>query len=85
MKLGVAITDIVTGLNAVQVILAALIARERTGTRTAPRHRAFRYGGRHAREHRHRLSQHRPRSRPLGNAHPTIVPYQVFPTADGRP
>jgi len=83
MKLGVAITDLVTGMNAVQAILAALIARGRTGqgqlidlalldgaiALLANVGTGYLVAG-------------RPASR-YGNAHPTVVPYQIFRTADG--
>lgn len=83
MKLGVAITDIVTGMNATQAILAALIARGRTGR------------GQHldialfdsavailANLGTGVLNTGQDSAR-FGNAHPTVVPYQLFDTADG--
>jgi crotonobetainyl-CoA:carnitine CoA-transferase CaiB-like acyl-CoA transferase len=83
MKVGVAITDIVTGMNATQSILAALIARERDGEGqhidialfdTAVSVMANIASG--------YLATGRDTSR-YGNAHPTVVPYQLFDTADG--
>ncbi|MBK0398188.1 CoA transferase [Limibaculum sp. M0105] len=83
MKHGVAITDLVTGMNAVQAILAALIARGRTGqgqfldialfdsavALTANIASGYLGTGNVGRRY--------------GNAHATVVPYQLFDTADG--
>ena len=84
-RLGVAITDIVSGLFAAQGVLAALVARERrpgAGSRSTSA-----------------CSMRRPRCSPIrpatyfatgevparmGNRHPTIVPYESFETADGE-
>jgi crotonobetainyl-CoA:carnitine CoA-transferase CaiB-like acyl-CoA transferase len=88
-KVGVAIADVATGLHAAVGILAALVGRERT---TSPAHglgqrvdvsifeatlsvlvnqaqNAFVEGTAPGR---------------LGNAHPNIVPYETFETADGE-
>jgi crotonobetainyl-CoA:carnitine CoA-transferase CaiB-like acyl-CoA transferase len=83
-KAGVAVTDILTGLYATIGILAALAHRERTGE------------GQHidvalldvqvaclANQAMNYLVGGRPPVR-MGNAHPNIVPYQDFPTADGH-
>ena len=84
MKLGVAITDIVTGMNAVQAILAALFARERTGqgqhidlalldgavSVLANIGSGYLAAGVEPRRY--------------GNGHPTVVPYQIVSTADGK-
>lgn len=82
MKLGVAITDITTGMNAVQAILAALIARGRDGQGqfidmalhdTAVTLLAnIAQGALATGEHPGRF----------GNAHATIVPYQTFAASD---
>lgn len=82
-KVGVALTDVLTGLYAVVGILAALSDRDRTGV------------GQHidlalldtqvaclANQAMNYLTTGVAPSR-MGNAHPNIVPYQDFPTADG--
>ena len=82
MKVGVALTDILTGLYASTAILAALEARHRTGEGQwidlalldvqvaclANQSMNHLYGRTPGR---------------MGNAHPNTVPYQDFPTADG--
>ncbi|MBK7768294.1 MAG: CoA transferase [Sulfuritalea sp.] len=82
-KVGVALTDILTGLYAGNAILAALAYRERTGQGqhidlalldvqvACLANQAMNY----------LVSGRAPRR--LGNGHPNIVPYQDFPTADG--
>jgi len=84
MKVGVALSDVLTGLNATVAILAALNHAERTGegqfidmslfdvTVASLANQAANY-----------LFTDVPPSR-LGNAHPNIVPYQVFEVADGH-
>lgn len=82
-RLGVAIADIATGMFAVQGILAALYAREKTGRGqlvdiamldsvtallTYQASIAFATGATPTR---------------MGNRHPSIAPYDTFPTADG--
>jgi crotonobetainyl-CoA:carnitine CoA-transferase CaiB-like acyl-CoA transferase len=83
VKVGVALTDIQTGLYATVAILAALAERERSGEGQyidmalldvqvaclANQGMNFLTTG---------IAPRR-----LGNAHPNIVPYQDFPTADG--
>ncbi|MFG1289996.1 CaiB/BaiF CoA transferase family protein [Xanthobacter versatilis] len=82
-KVGVAFADIFTGLYATVGILAALRRREETGT------------GGHvdmalldtqvgvlANQAMNYLTSGKAPRR-MGNAHPNIVPYQVFPCADG--
>lgn len=82
-KVGVALTDVMTGLHAAIGILAALQHRERTGQ------------GQHidlalldvqvaalANQAGNYLISGQVPGR-MGNAHPNIVPYQDFPTADG--
>lgn len=83
VKVGVALTDILTGLYSTAAMLAALASREQTGN------------GQHidmalldvqvaclANQAMNYLTTGTPPRR-LGNAHPNIVPYQDFPTADG--
>lgn len=83
MKVGVAITDIATGMNAVQAILAALFVRERTGRGQhldiALFDSAVALMANVATGH---LNTSRESGR-YGNAHATVVPYQLFDTADG--
>jgi crotonobetainyl-CoA:carnitine CoA-transferase CaiB-like acyl-CoA transferase len=82
-KVGVALTDILTGLYAGNAILAALLHREKTGQ------------GQHidlalldvqvaclANQAMNYLVSGTAPQR-MGNGHPNIVPYQDFPTADG--
>lgn len=82
MKVGVALTDILTGLYADIAILAALRARDQSGQGQhidlglldvqvaclANQSMNHLYGGNPSR---------------LGNGHPNTVPYQDFPTSDG--
>lgn len=84
MRLGVAFIDLISGMNAVQGILAALYMRERTGegqwldislTDSAMFMLANVASG--------YLNTGREPSR-FGNAHPSIAPYQLFACADGR-
>lgn len=83
VKVGVALTDILTGLHATVAVLAALNHRHSSGE------------GQHidlalldvqvaclANQALNYLTTGVPPRR-LGNAHPNIVPYQDFPTADG--
>ncbi len=84
MKIGVALTDIMTGLYASTAILAAVAHRDKTGSGqhidmslmdvsvAAMANQAMNY-----------LVSGKSPTR-MGNAHPNIVPYQVFPTADGH-
>ncbi|GAA5666395.1 CaiB/BaiF CoA-transferase family protein (plasmid) [Nitratireductor rhodophyticola] len=84
MRLGVAFIDLISGMNAVQAILAALFMRERTGkgqwldislTDSAMFMLANVASG-HLNTGREALR--------YGNAHPSIVPYQLFDCVDGR-
>ncbi len=84
MKVGVAVTDVFTGMYAATSVLAALAERERSGlgqhvdialfdvqiATLANQIMSYLVSG-----------EQPPR---LGNAHPSIVPYQVFPTQDGH-
>ncbi len=83
MRLGVAFIDLISGMNAVQAILAALYMRERTGrgqwldislTDSAAFLLANVASG--------YLNTGKEPVR-FGNAHPSIVPYQLFDCADG--
>ena len=82
VKVGVALTDILTGLYACTAILAALLSRDLTGK------------GQHidlalldvqvaclANQGMNHLYGGTPKR--MGNAHPNTVPYQDFPTRDG--
>lgn len=82
-KVGVAVVDVMTGLYASNAILAALLARERTGV------------GAHidialldvqvaglVNQASNWLLGHQIPQR-MGSGHPSIVPYQPFPCADG--
>ena len=83
MKLGVAITDLVTGMNGVQAILAALLARARSG-RGQHIDLALLDGAVSVLANvgaGYLAAGHAPQR--LGNAHPTVVPYQIFQTRDG--
>jgi crotonobetainyl-CoA:carnitine CoA-transferase CaiB-like acyl-CoA transferase len=84
IKVGVAVTDLFTGLYASNAILAALAYREKSGR------------GQHidlalldvqvatmANQAMNYLYSGKVPGR-LGNAHPNVVPYQDFPTADGN-
>ena len=83
-KVGVALTDVLTGLYATIAILAALRHRDLTGAGqqidlalldvqvACLANQALNY-----------LVSGQPPGR-LGNAHPNIVPYQAFATADGH-
>jgi crotonobetainyl-CoA:carnitine CoA-transferase CaiB-like acyl-CoA transferase len=83
MKLGVAITDIVTGMNAVQAILAAVIARGHTGRGQlidlSLLDGAVSVLANVASGHLATGAK----SVRYGNAHATVVPYQLFDTVDG--
>ncbi|WP_342642425.1 CaiB/BaiF CoA transferase family protein [Rhodoligotrophos ferricapiens] len=83
MKLGVAICDIVSGMNAVQAILAALIVREKTGEGQfidiALLDSAVNLLANVASGY---LATGKAPKR-YGNAHASVAPYQVFPASDG--
>ena len=84
MRFGVAVSDVTTGMYTAQAVLAALLARVRTGA------------GQHIDMALHdcsvallantattalALGKAPPR---YGNTHPDVVPYQTFPAADGE-
>jgi crotonobetainyl-CoA:carnitine CoA-transferase CaiB-like acyl-CoA transferase len=84
MRVGVAVSDIFSGVYAVVGILAALVRRQQTGkggyvdaalvdsTVGVLSFQALNY----------LVSGEVPKR--IGNTHPNLVPYQVFPVADGR-
>jgi len=84
LKVGVAITDVLTGLFANVAIQAALFEREASGKGQEIELSLFdsaiaslvNVGSNYL------VSKKVPR--PLGNIHPNIAPYQTFPTADGE-
>lgn len=82
-KIGVAYADILTGLYAVVAIQAALAERERSGLGQHVDMALFDVmAGTLANQAMNYLVSGRSPRR-LGNAHPNIVPYAAFPTADG--
>jgi crotonobetainyl-CoA:carnitine CoA-transferase CaiB-like acyl-CoA transferase len=84
MKVGVALSDVLTGLNATVAILAALNHAERTGEGQFIDMSLFDVTvASLANQAANFLFTDTPPSR-LGNAHPNIVPYQVFEVADGH-
>ena len=85
MKAGYATADIFCGLYAAIGILAALRRRDADRRGRDPRHGADGRAGRRARQPGDQLLRLRRRSpKRLGNGHPNIVPYDVFPVADGH-
>ncbi len=81
-KVGVAISDVVTGLYATIGILAALLARDGGGQKID----VSLLGSTLAvlvNQAQNAFATGRSPSR-LGNAHPNIVPYETFATADGE-
>ena len=83
-KIGVAFTDIFTGVYATVGILAALHRRETTGTGGVVDMALLdtQVGVLANQAMNYLASGAAPRR--MGNAHPNIVPYQVFPVADGH-
>lgn len=83
-KVGVAVADIATGLYAVIGIQAALAVREKTGLgQQVDMSLLDTMVGILANQAMNYLVSGTAPKR-MGNAHPNIVPYQVFPTADGH-
>lgn len=83
-KVGVAVTDLMTGVYATTAILAALHERQHTGVgRTIDAALFDVQVAMLANQASNRLIGHKTPTR-MGNAHPNIVPYQVFPTRDGH-
>jgi crotonobetainyl-CoA:carnitine CoA-transferase CaiB-like acyl-CoA transferase len=83
-KVGVAIADIVTGLYAHSAILAALFHRERTGEGQFIDIALFdaQVSWLANVAMNYLVSGETPKR--YGNAHPNVVPYQIFATADGH-
>ncbi|MFC5522538.1 CaiB/BaiF CoA transferase family protein [Polaromonas jejuensis] len=83
-KVGVAVTDLMTGVYATTAILAALYERQQTGRgRTIDASLFDVQVAMLANQGSNQLIGHTTPTR-MGNAHPNIVPYQVFPTRDGH-
>jgi len=83
MRLGVAFVDLATGANAIQSILAALFARERTGRGQSIDIALFDSGLHFLANIASGYLNTGSNPTRFGNAHPSIVPYQLFDTADG--
>ncbi|MEI9996294.1 MAG: CaiB/BaiF CoA-transferase family protein [Rhizomicrobium sp.] len=84
MKVGVAVSDLVTGLYSAIAILAAVIHQARTGEGQSIDMALFdSQAAALANQATNYLSGGMVPER-LGNAHPNIVPYQVFATANGH-
>ncbi|UCH72811.1 MAG: CoA transferase [Rhodospirillales bacterium] len=84
MKVGVAVSDLFTGLYAAVAILAALNHRERGG---AGQHIDMALLDCQIAALANQTSNFHISGKPpgrMGNAHPNIVPYQAVPTADGH-
>lgn len=84
VKSGVAICDEMAGLNALAGILTALVARDRTGKGT---HLDIALLDATVAALINQASAHLVTGRVpqrMGNAHPTIVPYETFASADGH-
>lgn len=83
-KVGVAVTDLMTGVYATTAILAALYERNTTGKGRCIDASLFDVQvAMLANQASNELVGHTHPTR-MGNAHPNIVPYQVFPTRDGH-
>jgi len=82
-KVGVAVTDIYTGLYSVIAIQAALTARDKTGHGQHIDMSLLDAGtGSLANQAMNFLATGQSPNR-MGNQHPNIVPYEVFPVSDG--
>jgi len=82
-KYGVAIVDVVTGLYAGNVILAALAARNRTGKGQHVEVCLYDSGISMLINVASNYLVTGKDARRFGNGHPSIVPYTTYPTADG--
>ena len=83
LRFGVAITDLVSGMNATQAILAALYNRAMTGEGQSVDVALYRSGLQLLANIGSGYLNTGEEPVRFGNAHPSIVPYQAFPTADG--
>jgi crotonobetainyl-CoA:carnitine CoA-transferase CaiB-like acyl-CoA transferase len=83
LRFGVAITDLVSGMNAVQAILAALYERQRTGRGQSIDVSLYRSGLQLLANIGSGFLNTAVEPRRFGNAHGSIVPYQTFATSDG--
>lgn len=86
LKVGVAISDVVTGLFGAVAILGGLFGRERAAGSASPRIDVSLLESTLAvlvNQAQNAFVTGRPPAR-LGNAHPSIVPYETFATADGE-
>jgi crotonobetainyl-CoA:carnitine CoA-transferase CaiB-like acyl-CoA transferase len=83
MRLGVAFIDLATGMNAVQGILAALFARERTGVGQWIDISLLDSGLHQLANVASGVLNSGTEPKRHGNAHPSIVPYEVFECGDG--
>ena len=82
VKVGVAWIDVMTGMNAVSSILAALFHRERTGQGCVIDLSLWDTAIASLVNQAHNaLAGHEPK--PMGSAHPNLVPYRVFQANDG--
>jgi len=84
VKLGVAWIDVLTGLHAAVSILAALHERQRTGLGRHLELSLFEVGLASMVNQAQGALLTGAAPRRLGSAHPSIVPYQAFETADER-
>ena len=82
-KVGVAVTDVLTGLYATTAILAALAHRERTGVGQHIDLALLDVGIASLANQTMNYLASGIVPQWMGNAHPNVVPYQDFPTADG--
>ncbi|MFO1061281.1 MAG: CoA transferase [Dongiaceae bacterium] len=83
LRFGVAITDLVSGMNAVQAIVAALYERMRTGRGQSIDVSLYRSGLQLLANIGSGFINTGVEPRRFGNAHGSIVPYQTFGTSDG--
>jgi crotonobetainyl-CoA:carnitine CoA-transferase CaiB-like acyl-CoA transferase len=81
VKVGIAIVDVLTGQNAAMSILAALLERDRSG-RGQRIEVALLDSALFGLVNVTQAALAGVPAQRYGNAHPTIVPYQAFPTAD---